>query len=144
MGNLENEFLGTLSYKGGWCKTEDMLILEKQVKIDVVFSAYENEDLNMSQVKSYLWLEQNQEKVSHESTELMKKYLEVQGEEITAILDIKAMPEDINTILQPKTILIQEDGRIGILLKAAWDSHGAAILIEQNRNIEVGPEDIIW
>lgn len=144
MLKLYDEDLGDLVYDGGWTKIEKMVFWGNDVNLKIVISAYEHENVNSKQRESYLWLKKELVNVSCESNSLMKDYVNEQVEEIKLILDLSNIPQDISRIIHPKSVLIQEDGRIGILCDTAWDNHGAAIIVDENKTIEVGTQDLIW
>lgn len=144
MSKLYDEKLGDLIYDGGWSKSEKIIFWGNEITIKIVISAYEYENVNLKQKESYLWLKKELANISRESDSLMKNYINEQEEEIKLILDLSSIPQQISNIVHPKSVLIQEDGRIGILCDTAWDSHGAAIIMDENKKIEVGPQDLIW
>lgn len=144
MLKLYDDVLGNLIYNGGWSKNENIIFWDRDISIKIIVSAYEYEKVNLHQRESYTWFKKELINISKKSHSLMKSYINEQEEYIKLDLNLQSIPNDILAIVQPKTALIQDDGRIGILCDVAWDSHGAAIIIDENKNIEVGPQDLIW
>lgn len=142
MLKLYDDVLGNLIYNGGWSKNENVIFWDRDISIKIIVSAYEYEKVNLHQRESYTWFKKEIINISKKSYLLMKGYINEQEEDIKLNLNLQSIPNDILSIVQPKTVLIQDDGRIGILCDVEWDSHGVAIIID--KNIEVGPQDLIW
>jgi hypothetical protein len=144
MSKLYDEILGDLVYDGGWSKSENIVLWGNDIPIKTVAVADEYENVNSNQRESYLWIKKELVNVSCKSNSLMNNYINEKAEDIKPILGLSSIPHDISDIVRPKWMLIQQDGRIGILCDTSWDSHGVAIIVDRRKNIEVGPQNLIW
>lgn len=145
MSNINDEVLGTLVFDRGWTKEENFKWWGYETRLKVIVSAYENETVNIKQREGYVKFKNNIINISNDSLIKTKEYIEIIKDEILAYIDFNEIPDNILKIVKPNSIMILESGNIGVLCDCSWDAEqGIAILIDNNGDIEVGPEDIIW
>lgn len=145
MSSINDEVLGTLVFDRGWTKEENFKLWGYDLKLKIVFSAYENESINDDQRKGYINFKENLLDISSRSLRKTEEYIQKIENEVIPYIDFDRIPDDISRIVKPSSIMILESGNIGVLCDCSWDmDHGIAILISDRKNIEVGSQDIIW
>lgn len=145
MSSINDEVLGALVFNRGWTKEENLKWWGYDIRLKIVVSAYENEIVNANQREGYLSFKENILDISDISLKKTKEYIKKIKNEVLPYIDFNEIPDDIAKIVDPDSIIILESGSVGVLCNCAWDrEHGIAILINDNHNIEVGPQDIIW
>lgn len=140
---MKDNVLGELVYNGGWCKEEMMQFWNADLEIRIVFSAYENEQVNSSQMASYKYFKEDIESISRLSMKKLQDYIECIEEDILAYGEINVIPEDIFKLVRITQILFLENGAFAILCNAIWDEHGVAVLCTEDEMV-AGPQNIVW
>ena len=140
---MNDNFLGELVYNGGWSKEEELRFWSEKIIMRLVFSAYENEEVNSAQIASYKYFKEDLENISKLSLIKLKEYIECIEDDVLMYGDVDAIPEDIFEIVKITQVLFLENGTFAILCNAAWDDHGVAVLCTEDK-IVAGPQDIVW
>lgn len=130
---------GKMSYKHRWIKQQTLLLFGKEWNITVAAKAYSGKAITEEQRKSYLSFMNEQKKMMQTVTEELYKYVIMKNRE-TSVEKIKEN-EELAQILNPKTLLFQQDGTTILLLDYAWDiEHGIAVKLIPE--IAVGIQDL--
>lgn len=143
MGKINDKILGELIYDGGWKKDEILVYRKKEIKIKIIFSAYEDEYVNEKQIEGYLWFKTNIANILEESQKLIIKHYEYFKEDILEECNIKTLPDDIFSLIEVEYILITENGRVGILFNNMIGEE-EVIIIDENKKLSIEIPEEIW
>lgn len=143
MGKINDKILGELIYDGGWKKDEILVYRKKEIKIKIIFSAYEDEYVNEKQIEGYRWFKTNIANILEESQKLIIKHYEYFKEDILEECNIKTLPDDIFSLIEVEYILITENGRVGILFNNMIGEE-EVIIIDENKKLSIEIPEEIW
>ncbi|WP_317311677.1 DUF6985 domain-containing protein [Clostridium thermobutyricum] len=143
MGKINDKILGELIYDGGWKKDEILVYRKKEIKIKIIFSAYEDEYVNEKQIEGYRWFKTNIANILEESQKLIIKHYECFKEDILEECNIKTLPDDIFSLIEVEYILITENGRVGILFNNMLGEE-EVIIIDENKKLSIEIPEEIW
>ena len=141
---VNNSVFGLMEYDFQWEKIEKVSIFKKEYDITISAEAYSEENISKKQEESYLRFKEN-EKIYIETIEnKLKEYINENLEDLATywvgarkIINIT----DLAKIVEPKSILFQQDGTIVFLAECEWDIENG-IAVKLYPEVEVGPQDI--
>ena len=141
---INNMVFGLMQYDYQWEKFERINIFKKEYDISIIVEAFPDEDISKEQEESYLKFKEN-EKIYIETIENhLKEYINENLEDLASywvgarkIINIT----DLAKIVEPKSILFQQDGTIVFLAECEWDIENG-IAVKLYPEVEVGPQDV--
>ncbi|WP_270466330.1 MULTISPECIES: DUF6985 domain-containing protein [Fusobacterium] len=141
---INNMVFGLMQYDYQWEKFERINIFKKEYDISIIVEAFPDEDISKEQEESYLKFKEN-EKIYIETIENhLKEYINENLEDLASywvgarkIINIT----DLAKVVEPKSILFQQDGTILFLAECEWDIENG-IAVKLYPEVEVGPQDI--
>ena len=141
---VNNSVFGLMEYDFQWEKTGKISIFKKEYDISIIVEAFPDEDISKEQEESYLKFKEN-EKIYIETIENhLKEYINENLEDLATywvgarkIINIT----DLAKVIEPKSILFQQDGTILFLAECEWDIENG-IAVKLYPEVEVGPQDI--
>ena len=141
---INNTVFGLMKYDYQWEKFERINIFKKEYDISIIVEAFPDEDISKEQEESYLKFKEN-EKIYIETIENhLKEYINENLEDLASywvgarkIINIT----DLAKVVEPKSILFQQDGTILFLAECEWDIENG-IAVKLYPEVEVGPQDI--
>ncbi len=141
---VNNSVFGLMEYDFQWEKTEKISIFKKEYDIIISAEAYSEENISKKQEESYLKFKEN-EKFHMETIEnKLKEYINENLEDLaTYWIDARKIvnSSDLTKVVEPKSILFQQDGTILFLAECEWDIENG-IAVKLYPEVEVGPQDI--
>ncbi|WDF26009.1 hypothetical protein PSC67_05765 [Fusobacterium nucleatum] len=141
---INNMVFGLMQYDYQWEKFERINIFKKEYDISIIVEAFPDEDISKEQEESYLKFKEN-EKIYIETIENhLKEYINENLEDLASywvgarkIINIT----DLAKVVEPKSILFQQDGTIVFLAECEWDIENG-IAVKLYPEVEVGPQDV--
>ena len=132
---VNNSIFGLMEYDFQWEKIEKVSIFKKEYNITIIAEAFPDEDISKEQEESYLKFKKNE-----------KSYIEtIENIEDLATYWVGARKiiniSDLAKVVEPKSILFQQDGTIVFLAECEWDIENG-IAVKLYPEVEVGPQDI--
>jgi len=141
---VNNSVFGLMEYDFQWEKTEKISIFKKEYDITISAEAYSEENISKEQEESYLKFKEN-EKIYIETIEnKLKEYINENLEDLaTYWVDARKIinTSDLTKVVEPKSILFQQDGSIIFLAECEWDIENG-IAVKLYPEVEVGPQDV--
>ena len=141
---INNSVFGLMEYDFQWEKTEKINIFKKEYDIIISAEAYSEENISKKQEESYLKFKEN-EKFHMETIEnKLKEYINENLEDLaTYWIGARKIvnSSDLTKVVEPKSILFQQDGTILFLAECEWDIENG-IAVKLYPEVEVGPQDI--
>ena len=141
---VNNSVFGLMEYDFQWEKTEKISIFKKQYDITISAEAYSEENISKKQEESYLKFKENEKFYIETIENKLKEYINENLEDLATywvgarkIINII----DLAKVVEPKSILFQQDGTILFLAECEWDIENG-IAVKLYPEVEVGPQDI--
>jgi len=141
---VNNSVFGLMEYDFQWEKTEKISILKKEYDITISAEAYSEENISKEQEESYLKFKENEKFYIETIENKLKEYINENLEDLVTywigarkIINIS----DLAKVVEPKSILFQQDGSILFLAECEWDIENG-IAVKLYPEVEVGPQDI--
>ena len=141
---VNNSVFGLMEYDFQWEKIEKVSIFKKEYNITVIAEAFPDEDISKEQEESYLKFKKNEKSYIETIENKLKEYINENLEDLATywvgarkIINIS----DLAKVVEPKSILFQQDGTIVFLAECEWDIENG-IAVKLYPEVEVGPQDI--
>jgi hypothetical protein len=141
---VNNSIFGLMEYDFQWEKIEKVSIFKKEYNITVIAEAFPDEDISKEQEESYLKFKKNEKSYIETIENKLKEYINENLEDLATywvgarkIINIS----DLAKVVEPKSILFQQDGTIVFLAECEWDIENG-IAVKLYPEVEVGPQDI--
>ena len=141
---VNNSIFGLMEYDFQWEKTEKISIFKKEYDITISAEAYSEENISKKQEESYLKFKENEKSYIGTIENKLKEYINENLEDLATywvgarkIINIT----DLAKVVEPKSILFQQDGTIVFLAECEWDIENG-IAVKLYPEVEVGPQDI--
>ena len=141
---VNNSVFGLMEYDFQWEKTEKISIFKKEYDITISAEAYSEENISKKQEESYLKFKENEEFYIETIENKLKEYINENLEDLATywvgarkIINII----DLAKVVEPKSILFQQDGTIVFLAECEWDIENG-IAVKLYPEVEVGPQDL--
>ena len=141
---VNNSIFGLMEYDFQWEKIEKVSIFKKEYDITISAEAYSEENISKKQEESYLKFKKNEKSYIETIENKLKEYINENLEDLATywvgarkIINIS----DLAKVVEPKSILFQQDGTIVFLAECEWDIENG-IAVKLYPEVEVGPQDI--
>ena len=141
---VNNSIFGLMEYDFQWEKIEKVSIFKKEYDITISAEAYSEENISKKQEESYLKFKENEKSYIGTIENKLKEYINENLEDLATywvgarkIINIS----DLAKVVEPKSILFQQDGTIVFLAECEWDIENG-IAVKLYPEVEVGPQDI--
>ncbi len=141
---VNNSVFGLMEYDFQWEKIEKVSIFKKEYDITISAEAYSEENISKKQEESYLKFKENEKSYIGTIENKLKEYINENLEDLATywvgarkIINIT----DLAKVVEPKSILFQQDGTILFLAECEWDIENG-IAVKLYPEVEVGPQDI--
>ena len=141
---VNNSVFGLMEYDFQWEKIEKVSIFKKEYNITIIAEAFPDEDISKEQEESYLKFKKNEKSYIETIENKLKEYINENLEDLATywvgarkIINIS----DLAKVVEPKSILFQQDGTIVFLAECEWDIENG-IAVKLYPEVEVGPQDI--
>ena len=141
---VNNSIFGLMEYDFQWEKIEKVSIFKKEYNITIIAEAFPDEDISKEQEESYLTFKKNETSYIETIENKLKEYINENLEDLATywvgarkIINIS----DLAKVVEPKSILFQQDGTIVFLAECEWDIENG-IAVKLYPEVEVGPQDI--
>lgn len=141
---VNNSVFGLMEYDFQWEKIEKVSIFKKEYDITISAEAYSEENISKKQEESYLKFKENEKSYIGTIENKLKEYINENLEDLATywvgarkIINIT----DLAKVVEPKSILFQQDGTIVFLAECEWDIENG-IAVKLYPEVEVGPQDI--
>ena len=141
---VNNSIFGLMEYDFQWEKIEKVSIFKKEYNITIIAEAFPDEDISKEQEESYLKFKKNEKSYIETIENKLKEYINENLEDLATywvgarkIINITDLPK----VVEPKSILFQQDGTILFLAECEWDIENG-IAVKLYPEVEVGPQDI--
>ena len=141
---VNNSIFGLMEYDFQWEKIEKVSIFKKEYNITIIAEAFPDEDISKEQEESYLKFKKNEKSYIETIENKLKEYINENLEDLATywvgarkIINIS----DLAKVVEPKSILFQQDGTIVFLAECEWDIENG-IAVKLYPEVEVGPLDI--
>ena len=133
-----------MEYDFQWEKTEKISIFKKEYDIIISAEAYSEENISKKQEESYLKFKENEKFYMETIENKLKEYINENLEDLaTYWIGARKIvnSSDLTKVVEPKSILFQQDGTILFLAECEWDIENG-IAVKLYPEVEVGPQDI--
>ena len=141
---VNNSVFGLMEYDFQWEKIEKVSIFKKEYDITISAEAYSEENISKEQEESYLKFKENEKFYIETIENKLKEYINENLEDLATywvgarkIINIT----DLAKVVEPKSILFQQDGTIVFLAECEWDIENG-IAVKLYPEVEVGPQDV--
>ena len=141
---VNNSIFGLMEYDFQWEKIEKVSIFKKEYDITISAEAYSEENISKKQEESYLKFKENEKSYIGTIENKLKEYINENLEDLATywvgarkIINIS----DLAKVVEPKSILFQQDGTIVFLAECEWDVENG-IAVKLYPEVEVGSQDI--
>lgn len=141
---VNNSVFGLMEYDFQWEKIEKVSIFKKEYDITISAEAYSEENISKKQEESYLKFKENEKSYIGTIENKLKEYINENLEDLATywvgarkIINIT----DLAKVVEPKSILFQQDGTIVFLAECEWDIENG-IAVKLYPEVEVGPQDV--
>lgn len=139
-----NKIFGIMKYDYEWEKVDKIKFLKKEYNITIIAEAFSGEIISKEQEESYLKFKENEKFYMETIENKLKEYVNENLEDL-AVYWVGARKivntSDLAKVVEPKSILFQQDGTILFLAECEWDIENG-IAVKLYPEVEVGPQDI--
>ena len=139
-----NKVFGIMKYDYEWEKVDKIKFLKKEYNITTIVEAFSDEIISKEQEESYLKFKENEKFYMETIESKLKEYVNENLEDL-AVYWVGARKivntSDLAKVVEPKSILFQQDGTILFLAECEWDIENG-IAVKLYPEVEVGPQDI--
>lgn len=141
-----NKVFGIMKYDYEWEKVDidEIKLFGKEYNITIIAEAFPGEEISKEQEESYLKFKENEKSYIETIENELKKYVNENLEDLATywvgarkIINIT----DLAKVVEPKSILFQQDGTIVFLAECEWDIENG-IAVKLYPEVEVGPQDV--
>lgn len=139
-----NKVFGIMKYDYEWEKVDEIKLFEKEYNITIIAEAFPDEDISKEQEESYLKFKENEKSYIETIENKLKEYVNKNLEDLATywvgarkIINIT----DLAKVVEPKSILFQQDGTIVFLAECEWDIENG-IAVKLYPKVEVGSQDV--
>ena len=141
---INNRVFGVMQYDYQFEKFERINIFKKEYDISIIAEAFTDEKISEEQEKSYSKFKENKKSYIETIENKLKDYINENIEDL-AIYWVGARKiiniTDLAKVVEPKSILFQQDGTIVFLAECEWDIENG-IAVKLYPEVEVGPQDV--
>ena len=126
---MEDKVFGTLSFRFGWTKNEQIKFCGKLYDVRIRTSSLKDELPTELQQNSYLSFEAEKDFICEKAKELVDNFIEVRKEQIFEQLGVRYIA-NLATLLTPYEVLIYKNGKYAILFQTKWSEDDMCILCD--------------
>lgn len=126
---MEDKVFGTLSFRFGWTKNEQIKFCGKLYDVRIRTSSLKDELPTEVQQNSYLSFEAEKDSICEKAKELAYNFIEVRKEQIFEQLGVRYIP-NLATLLTPYEVLFFKNGKYAILFQTKWSEDDMCILCD--------------
>lgn len=126
---MEDKVFGTLSFRFGWTKKEQIRFFDKLYDVRIRTSSLKDELPTEIQQHSYLSFEAEKNTICEKAKILIGNFIDVNKEQISEQLGIQAI-ENLATLLTPYEVLFFKNGKYAILFQTKWSESDMCILCD--------------
>lgn len=134
--SINDVVFGNMEYKHRWIKKEEVFLLGRDRRLNIVAAAYSGELICDEQRESYKNFKKDCEKISERIPGLIAEYVESHRKEIKEHYDSLGKTDEAIKLVTPTSILFTRDGKAVIMCNVSWDE-------ENGIGIEVIPEYMV-
>ena len=141
---VNNSVFGLMEYDFQWEKIEKVSVFKKEYDITISAESYSKENISKKQEESYLKFKENKKSYIETIENKLKEYINENLEDLaTYWIGARKIvnSSDLTKVVEPKSILFQQDGTILFLAECEWDIENG-IAVKLYPEVEVGPQDI--
>lgn len=126
---MEDKVFGTLSFRFGWTKNEQIKFCGKLYDVRIRTSSLKDELPTEVQQNSYLSFEVKKDSICEKAKELVYNFIEVRKEQIFEQLGVRYIA-NLATLLTPYEVLFFKNGKYAILFQTKWSEDDMCILCD--------------
>lgn len=126
---MEDKVFGTLSFRFGWTKNEQIKFCGKLYDVRIRTSSLKDEFPTEVQQNSYLSFEVEKDSIYEKAKELVDNFIEVRKEQIFEQLGVRYIA-NLATLLTPYEVLFFKNGKYAILFQTKWSEDDMCILCD--------------
>lgn len=126
---MEDKVFGTLSFRFGWTKNEQIKFCGKLYDVRIRTSSLKDELPTEVQQNSYLSFEAEKDSICEKAKELAYNFIEVRKEQIFEQLGVRYIA-NLATLLTPYEVLFFKNGKYAILFQTKWSEDDMCILCD--------------
>ena len=126
---MEDKVFGTLSFRFGWTKNEQIKFCGKLYDVRIRTSSLKDELPTEVQQNSYLSFEVEKDSIYEKAKELVDNFIEVRKEQIFEQLGVRYIA-NLATLLTPYEVLFFKNGKYAILFQTKWSEDDMCILCD--------------
>lgn len=126
---MEDKVFGTLSFRFGWTKNEQIKFCGKLYDVRIRTSSLKDELPTEVQQNSYLSFEAEKDFICEKAKELVDNFIEVRKEQIFEQLGVRYIA-NLATLLTPYEVLFFKNGKYAILFQTKWSEDDMCILCD--------------
>lgn len=126
---MEDKVFGTLSFRFGWTKNEQIKFCGKLYDVRIRTSSLKDELPTEVQQNSYLSFEVEKDSICEKAKELAYNFIEVRKEQIFEQLGVRYIA-NLATLLTPYEVLFFKNGKYAILFQTKWSEDDMCILCD--------------
>lgn len=130
---IKDSVFGEMEYKHRWIKKEKISLLDKEITLNIIASAYTGEQICDEQRDAYKAFKGKLDKVSRRMPGMVEEYVEIHKDEIMEHFPEIGNPSEAIKYVKPVSVVFARDGKTVIMCNAEWDE-------ENGIGIEVAPE----
>lgn len=130
---VKDSVFGEMEYKHRWIKKENINLLDKELSLNIIASAYTGDQICDAQREAYTAFKGKLDKVSRRMPGMIEEYVEIHKAEIAEHFPEIGEPADAIKYVKPVSVMFARDGKTVIMCNVAWDE-------ENGIGIEVAPE----
>ena len=141
---VNNSVFGLMEYDFQWEKIEKVSIFKKEYDITISAEAYSEENISKKQQETNIKFKENEKSYIGTIENKLKEYINENLEDLaTYWVGARKIinTSDLTKVVEPKSILFQQDGSIIFLAECEWDIENG-IAVKLYPEVEVGPQDI--
>lgn len=133
---MEDKIFGTLSFRFGWTKKEQIRFCDKSYDVRIRTSSLKDELPTEDQQNSYFSFEAEKNTIFEKAKELIDNFIEVRKEQIFEQLGVRSI-DNLATFLTPYEVLFFKNGKYAILFQTKWSESDICMLCN-GANFKVG------
>lgn len=158
MKSINDEVFGCLKYDCYWERVYLITMFNRKIDIYLSVTGEEDEEIEEAQRNAFLYFEANKESIiKNAEEELLKYYIQnyeefadgINEEKLREVLPRISTVKELGKIIEPTMIKFPYSfgsnmNKFGILFGCEWDDEGGiAIRFENQKIVEIGPDDIM-
>lgn len=134
---------GTMQYKHGWQKRENVTLLGKIWPLTIAAQAYRGKPITAAEQTGYQYVQKNWQRLQAELAQALTAYVRENAADIRPYyprVETLLSPEGLVQAVTPKKLYCQLDGSVVLLLDCAWDEEDG-LGIQVYPTLEIASQD---